>query len=180
MGDMLLKHKRPQHQWQSTEMLAGRKVWPPIYPQRVSSPRYHLHHHPTEYAYAYARYGNSSHPGALRESQYYYRNMMPPPPNHHRPFMDRNLIKPKVQHSLCSPCRCKSKSLEDVRADIVDYNEDFNGNKLVFRDKFGERQRAKQNSGRSMDNLMMDVSYPSSRWMRSCQVCLECSTSILF
>lgn len=173
MGDMLLKHKRPL-QWQSTEMLA-RKPWPPVYPQRVS-PRYHLHPPETNYSYAYGRYNNGSHPGALREPQYfmapYYRNVMPPPPNAHRPFMDRT--KSKVQ--VHSPsCRCKSKSLEDVRADVVevmkDYDEDFNGNRVLGRNRFVEKRQEKQNNRRSMDNLTMDVGYhPSHRWVGSYQV----------
>lgn len=182
MGDMLLKHKRPL-QWQSTEMLA-RKPWPPVYPQRVS-PRYNLHS-PSEahYSYAYARYGNNNQSvGLPKEPQYfmapYYRNVMPPPPSTNRLFMDRTKRKVQVYNPPCLPCRCKSKSLEDVRADIMeierDYDDDFNGNRVLIRDRFGEKRRDKRNNnGRSVDNLTVDVSYPSPRWVGSYQVCFPC------
>lgn len=178
MGDMLLKHKRPT-QWQSTEMLA-RKPWPPIYSQRVS-PRYHLHPSDAHYAYAYTRYSNNNQSGGIiKEPQYfmapYYRNVMPPPPSTNRPFMDRTKRKVQVHHPPCSPCRCKSKSLEDIRADVVevrrDYDDDdFNGNRVFGRDRFGEKKRDKQSNGKSMDNLTVDVGYPSPRWVGSYQVC---------
>lgn len=186
MGDMLLKHKRPT-QWQSTEMLA-RKPWPPIYPQRVS-PKYHLHPSETHYAYAYTRYNNNKNNqsgGIIKEPQYfmapYYRNVMPPPPSTNRPFMDRTKRKVQVHHPPCSPCRCKSKSLEDVRADVVevrrDYDDDFNGNRVLGRDRFGEKRRDKQSNGRSMDNLTVDVGYSSPRWIGSYQVCLGFVTKL--
>lgn len=128
MGDILLK-QRQTHQWQSMEMLA-RKPWPPIYPQRDPCE--------TQSAYAYARYSNNNTRLSKNQQHFvapYYRNAVPP-----LLHMDHH-IKRRNVHNL-SPCRCKSKSLEDVR-DIAELRREcsdaFSRNRLLEREEFSER-----------------------------------------
>lgn len=96
----------------------------------------------------------------------YYRNAMPPPPPHPNRLL---MVDTRRRLSVSTtnghpPCKCRSRSMEDVRTDVVEMREDRwlkerNGTKSVspsvkgsaaekFVSKFGDR--------RSMDNLLMD------------------------
>lgn len=153
--------------------MLARKPWPPVYPPRGYS---HLHPAEAHYSYAYARYNGQHQPRVFKEQQHYflapyYRNVMPPPP---RPLVEQPRRRAGAQvHD--PPCRCKSKSLEDVREVVVDvgrdYDEDFNGNRVFGRER--RREKSQGDNGKSMDNLTVDVGggYPSPRRVGSYQVC---------
>lgn len=64
-----------------------------------------------------------------------------------------------------SPCQCRSKSMEDVRTDVVEVNgnhweDDINGNHVTrTSDKFN-----RYSNRRSMENLLVDTGYsPNSK-----------------
>lgn len=170
MGDMLLKQKPPRvHQWQSAEMLS-RKSWYPTNYHRQTQQRQTFNFRPS-----------MDHVNNVRDSTYgyhtpyhqptinkgkdyyflspYYRNAMPPPPNpisqlhildHAR--SRRNFRKPEVS------CRCRSRSMEDVRTEVVevDWDEGVNGTKIDYQNgnKFGRIYNR-----RSVEDLLADTHY---------------------
>lgn len=189
MGDMVLKKNR-NPQWQSSEMLS-RKNWYPIQQRPQHMPRPAFGYRPQEPTPVWRdvnHYGYSPmyHPGTLvqpnKGKEYYYlapfyRNAMPPPPNPNRLLMvDPN----KSRNVLTIPepisCHCRSKSMEDVRSDVVEmqgWDEDENGNRV---DKYGKKKMGK-GYNRSMENLLLDT-VPSAKRKGSYQVWLT-SFSIL-
>lgn len=174
MGDLLLKQKPPRIQphWQSNEMLY-RKPFPPMYQHKIvpkatfnfrpSEPRWR---EPSNYYQTPVMY--NSPVKQTRDYHFmapYYRNMMPPPPNPNRLLM----VDPRRRISVKSsepPCQCRSKSMEDVRTDVVevtaDWQHDYNGNRVSptkSADKFG-----RFSNRRSMENLLVDTDFsPSSK-----------------
>ncbi|KAF2884082.1 hypothetical protein ILUMI_22101, partial [Ignelater luminosus] len=190
MGDLLLKQKPPRmSQWQSLEMLS-RRPWFPVQPQRSPRGRQQSFNFrpPEAIDYRYAGISNSPYsPGSFcqqnksRDYCYltpYYRNAMPPPPN---PNRDRLLMvdpsrnkRAHMKKSELSACQCRSKSLDDVRPEIVEmsseWEEDENGNKITSRRKHNNsnnnsssnkynNNKKYQNNRRSMDNLLIDTAY---------------------
>lgn len=171
MGDLLLKHKPPrQPQWQSTDMLS-RKSFPPSYQNHRPNQRASFNYHPNEPArWREGTYYSSpvySFPPKSKDHYFltpYYRNVMPPPPNPNRLLM----IDPRRKFSVNggpSPCQCRSKSMEDVRTDVVEVNgnhweDDINGNHVTrTSDKFN-----RYSNRRSMENLLVDTGYsPNSK-----------------
>lgn len=184
MGDLLIKqkHTRMQH-WQSMEMLA-RKPWPPVYSSRTNShPRQSFNFRPSD-GVPWRDVNHYSHYSAANPSSQkfkdhyylapYYRNAMPPPPNPNRLLMvDPGKRKVQLRYSnSMSPCHCKSRSVEDVSADVLDVNggweEDVNRNKVLRARRNGDG--ANRYNGRSMENLLTEHSYPSPKRVGSYQV----------
>lgn len=186
MGDLVLKPKQPRiSQWQSAEMLSRKPWYPSNFSRPIQPPRPTYNFRPPEppsiwrevgpYAYHTPIYGPSAVLQPNKGKDYYflapyYRNAMPPPPNPNRllmvdPSRTRNMMrKPEI-----IPCHCRSKSMEDVRSEVVevtDWEEDENGNRI-------EANRNKLNkfyNRRSMENLLSD-SEPSPKRKGSFQVC---------
>lgn len=174
MGDMLLKQKPPRvTQWPSAEMLS-RKPWYPTNLSRTTQ-RQTFNFHPVEpavwrdstYAYHSPRYSPGSayyQPNKGKDYYFlapYYRNAMPPPPNPNQLLMVDHARRKHIR-KIETICRCRSKSMEDVRSEIVevtDWDEDENGNKLDYhsRDKI-----RKMYNRRSMEDLLSEKNYTST------------------
>ncbi|XP_022905680.1 WD repeat-containing protein 47 isoform X5 [Onthophagus taurus] len=191
MGDMLLKQKAPRvQQWQSAEMLS-RKPWPQIHHQRTATinnnqfrPAFNFRPpEPTTWrdtTYSYANIGYSPGNGfplvnnnlglgngKKKEHYYlapYFRNVMPPPPNPNRLLMvDPRRVRGNLKKSETIPCQCRSKSMEDVRTEVVEVehgwdNRDYNGNFM------GRKQFAKGAvNRRSMENLLVNSTFSTNK-----------------
>lgn len=91
----------------------------------------------------------------------YYRNVMPPPPNPNRLLMiDPTRRRFSMTHDDNAPCYCRSRSMEDVSADVLatEWEDDINGNRVPppmrtekFHNKYSKR--------RSMENLLVDTHF---------------------
>lgn len=155
--------------------MLARKPWPPIYPQRVSSPRYSSDPYETQSSYAYARYSNNNAKFSKNQPYFmapYYRNALPPPLHADRLYVDH---KRQNVHNL-SACSCKSKSLEDVR-DIAELrrecNDAFSRNMLLEREELSERKYDKQSSKWNwMDNRTVNTNYHLLGRVGGHQVCV--------
>lgn len=165
----MLKQKQPRvPHWQGIDVLS-RKPWPSA--QRINTQKSPFHFRPPEppawrepnpYSYQAPLY-NYNNP--KRDHYFltpYYRNAMPPPPNPNRLLMidpRRRFVKQNEDS-----CYCRSRSMEDVRADVLtpDWESDVNGNRvpLPMRKDFN-----KYSNRRSMDNLLVDTNFspPSKR-----------------
>lgn len=187
MGDLLLKQKpaRISH-WQSLEMLSRRPILPP-YPPKSARLRQLGNFRPPEYVdfrdynpYAIPYNAGINYQNKPRDYCYltpYYRSAMPPPPisNNDRLLMvDPSRRLSNVRIPEFSSCRCKSKSMDDVRQDIQisDWEEDENGNHIANHKKnIDNRILNKQRPNRrSMDNLLIDTGYGAPRRIGSLQV----------
>lgn len=187
MGDLLIKQKHTRmQQWQSTEMLA-RKPWPPVYysSRTNSHPRQSFNFRPADAFpwrdanhYSHQHYSVASPPSQKFKDHYYlapyYRNAMPPPPNPNRLLMvdpSKRRVQLRYSNSM-SPCHCKSRSVEDVSADVLEvkggWEEDVNRNKVLRAHRNDDG--AIRYNGRSMENLLTDPSYPSPKRAGSFQV----------
>lgn len=173
MGDLMIKQKSQRlGHWQSMEVIS-RKPWPIMYaPQKKLSPKHSFNFRPPEpnngwreppspYAYQAPLY---NYPTNDKKDHYYlapyYRNAMPPPPNPNRLLM----IDPKRKysngkHTMNDVCHCRSRSMEDVRTEVVtnDWGNDINGNKVSFSKKPNKFRR--YSNRRSMDNLLVDTDH---------------------
>lgn len=167
MGDLMIKQKsqRLDH-WQSMEVIS-RKPWSMIYPQKRLSPKHSFNFRPPEpnvwrepspYAYQAPLY---NYPINNKPDHYYlapyYRNAMPPPPNSSRLLMVDSKKKYNGKQ-VNDVCHCRSRSMEDVRAQVItnDWENDINGNKVVSFNKKAHKFRRYFNR-RSMDNLLVDT-----------------------
>lgn len=95
--------------------------------------------------------------------------MVDPRDQRNRRMHHRNL-------EMSPPCHCRSKSLEDVRPEVVEYNgdwgEDYNGNRILRRQTNSNSSNGSRINGKSMENLVVDTGhhYPSPRRIGSYQV----------
>lgn len=180
---------RPQ-QWQSRADLASRKQpWCPVNFQRPLRPRTSFHfRHPeppvwrevNPYTFPSPIYGPGSagqqQPQKKKGKDYYFlapyfRNVMPPPPNPNRLLtIDVTNSKNAYRKSeVMVPCHCKSRSMEDVRTDVVELSEwdrDENGNQV-------ERQNVKGANkcfNKSMENLLVEAANHTSKRTQRYQV----------
>ncbi|CAH1132936.1 unnamed protein product [Ceutorhynchus assimilis] len=168
MGDMMIKQKPNYmaHRWQNSDVLSSRSQYPPFYPQ-VNPKRNSYPFRPPEPAFwrdfnPHFRPPAFSYPPKVRDYHLlppFYRNVMPPPPNPNRLIM----MDPRrwaasiprndgviVNHQQPPPCHCKdqkSKSMEDVRDFVVDWDKDQNGNNI-------SRIKGRLEGRRSMENLL--------------------------
>lgn len=184
MGDLMIKQRsRGHHQYQPMDIHRSRP-WPPMFRtpfQRVppfnfrpvEQPHYQNNingqwREPFPYQNGY----NIPQTNKSRDYYFlapYYRNVMPPPPKPQKeriPMMDtRRRNHKRVEEKAC---HCKSRSMEDVRFDVVEvtpeWENDENGNHvgLPKQKKFGLNKPYGQHS---MENLLMDTVYtpPSKR-----------------
>ncbi|XP_050301770.1 WD repeat-containing protein 47 isoform X5 [Anthonomus grandis grandis] len=184
MGDMLLKQKPPfnQQRWSSSDMLSSRGVFPPFYPQ-VNPKRNSYPFRPPEPTFwrdmpRHFRPAGFSYPPKVRDYHLlppFYRNVMPPPPNPNRLVMVDPRRWPKKETFSPPPCHChngaknssgtnghapnpKSRSMEDMREFVVDYENDYNGNMVAPRVR--GRLEGKVDGRRSMENLLERNSPP--------------------
>ena len=167
MGDLMLKQKPPRMpHWQSIDVLP-RKPWPSGYThQRINSPKTFNFRpadpppwrEPSPYSYQAPFYNYQTN--AKRDHHFftpYYRNAMPPPPNPNRLLMIDPARRRFDVRQNEDPCHCRSRSMEDVRMDVVttEWEDDVNGNRIPLRnEKFN-----KYTNRRSMDNLLVDTNF---------------------
>ncbi|XP_060535834.1 WD repeat-containing protein 47 isoform X2 [Cylas formicarius] len=162
MGDMLLKQKPPYvPKWHGSDIMSSRSAYPPFYPPL----------HPKRSSYPFRpfepmmplnfRPPGISYPPKIRDYHLmapFYRSVMPPPPNPRGMMM----MEPRrwtggVARSE-PPCHCgRSRSMEDVRSFIVDWESDHNGNKV------SPRTKGRLTGRRSMENLLDGDGSPKSR-----------------
>ncbi|KAG5900348.1 hypothetical protein JTB14_033799 [Gonioctena quinquepunctata] len=187
MGDLLLKQKPPQihrlPQWQSNGMLFGpsndslplhKASKNPIYRSKdliyqykdpLLSPNDYPRWRETAY---YPTPVYSFPPQAKTKDQYflapYYRNVMPPPPNSKKPMVVDTRSR-FGSNEKRSPCHCRSKSMDDVRADVVEFTEEKKGkgSRVDVEGREVSHQMRKEkfnkyNDRRSIDNLLLEVS----------------------
>ncbi|XP_044270806.1 WD repeat-containing protein 47 isoform X5 [Tribolium madens] len=167
MGDLMLKQKQPRvPHWQGIDVLS-RQPWPSA--QRINTQKSPFNFRPPEppawkepnpYSYQAPLY-NYQNP--KRDHYFlspYYRNAMPPPPNPNRLLM----IDPRRRFFKQNEdsCYCRSRSMEDVRADVVtpDFQNDVNGNRVPIPMK---KDFTKYANRRSMDNLLVDTNFSPPR-----------------
>lgn len=176
MSDMLLKQKPKGLQWQTAEMI--RRPWPPMFRaplQRVPPFNFRpVEQSPwREQTYHNGYHNSFASPQTNKSRDYYflapyYRNVMPPPP---KPQKDRLLVVDPMRRRSSKReerpiCHCKSRSMEDVRFDVVEvtpeWEHDENGNRIGRTKNFGVSKPYRQHS---MENLLMDNGYtpPSKR-----------------
>ncbi|XP_023023169.2 WD repeat-containing protein 47 isoform X3 [Leptinotarsa decemlineata] len=182
MGDLLLKQKPPPPhrapQWQSNGMLF-RPTTDPLQIHKVgktspfrSKDLFFQYKDPLLSSNDFSRWREStyysspmynfSHPS---KDQYflapYYRNVMPPPPD-----SKKSLVQdPRSRFSSGgsqSSCHCRSKSMEDVRAEVVEVREEKNGSRIGSRDHVRKDKFNRYSDRRSMDNLLLDANNESS------------------
>nr|CAH7733047.1 unnamed protein product [Callosobruchus chinensis] len=103
----------------------------------------------------------------------YYRNAMPPPPNPNRLLMvdPRRRSTPSYGGSSngwrSTSCSCKSKSMEDVRTEIVEVTEtketkwqkSCNGRQSTSPPCRKDHKLSRFSNRRSMDNLLVEVNH---------------------
>lgn len=179
MSDAVLKSKqiRPPP-WQSADMMSRKQPWYPVNFQRPVRPRlaYHFRsaeppiwREPSPYAFPSPIYGH----GKTGKDYYFmapfYRNAMPPPPNPNRLLMiDPVNGRCTTRKPEMVPCHCKSRSMEDVRTEVVEvsnWGEDENGNRIETR---SDRRYSKPYN-KSMENLLGERS-PNAKRLGSFQV----------
>ena len=169
MGEMLLKQRTGPggvRHWQSMEMLT-RKPWPPVVHQRNTHPRPSFAFRPPEATYAYPGCTpNQIYQNGKKRDHYflapYYRNAMPPPPpNSSRLLMVDPRRRANSRKPEFAPCRCRSRSMEDVRTVVVEVDDEWSGNVNGGR----KVPNGKANNRRSMENLLGEPRYcsPSKR-----------------
>jgi hypothetical protein len=170
MGDLMLKQKAPRMpHWQGVDVMA-RKPWPSAYPQRMNNSKSSFKFRPADppawrepspYSYQAPLYNYQTN--SKREHYFlapYYRNAMPPPPNPNRLLMiDPTRRRLSVKQSDESPCHCRSRSMEDVRTDVItsEWEDDVNGNRVPL--PIRNERFTKYSNRRSMDNLLVDTNY---------------------
>lgn len=173
MGDLMIKQRTRSH-W--NPQLEPRRPWPPMFRtpfQRVPPFNFRPMEQPPWREPFQNGYGL---PQTNKSRDYYflapyYRNVMPPPPKpqkERQPMMDiRRRTNRKMEEKPA--CHCKSRSMEDVRFDVVEvtpeWENDENGNHLGKPRKFG---LGKPYGQHSMENLLLDTVYtpPSKRGSR--------------
>lgn len=179
MGDLLLKQKpRPVTHWQPTEMI--RRPWPPMYRAPFQRTNQQFNFRPVDPSdwrepprgYATNAFSHNNIYQTNKSRDYYflapfYRNAMPPPP---KPQNDRLLMvdttkKKSGKRFVEERCNCRSRSMDDVRFDVVEVSPDFdadeNGNQVErtkklkggFKGIFGQH---------SVENLLADTMYTAS------------------
>ncbi|KAJ8974753.1 hypothetical protein NQ317_017023 [Molorchus minor] len=179
MGDTLLKQKPPRGpQWHQSAGMLPRKPFPPIYqnhriPQRNSF-SYHTNN-PVRWREGGGFYPlpRVQFPADEIEGSLLPRAVLPErdaaSPNPSRLLMVDPRKKLGAGGSR-SVCQCRSKSMEDVRTEVVEvandrWRNDVNGNRVAASSvKNGDRLGRYLNR-RSMENLLVDTRYspPGSR-----------------
>lgn len=175
----MIKQRTRGHQWQPPIDIHRNRPWPPMFRtpfQRVPPFNFRPVEQP-QWREPYAYQNGYTHlPQTNKSRDYYflapyYRNVMPPPPKPQKernPMMDaRRRTNNKIRADEKAVCHCKSRSMEDVRFDVVEvtpeWENDENGNHVLPRSKkFGLNKPYGQHS---MENLLMDTVYtpPSKR-----------------
>lgn len=168
----------PPHRWQSSDMLSTRSGFPPFYPQINPKRNSYPFRPPEPAAFwrdipPHFRPPGFSYPPKVRDYHMlpsFYRNVMPPPPNPNRLLMmDPRRWATSIPRSdgVVSPnqppCHCnvqnapngvvavpnqKSRSMEDVREFVIDWEQDHNGNNV------SPRVKGRLEGRRSMENLL--------------------------
>lgn len=178
MGDLLIKQKsRSSPQWQPMEY---RRPWPPMYRSPIQKPHQHqqfnFHPNPIEpknwHNHSY-NFSPSNIYQTNKSRDYYflaplYRNAMPPPP---KPQKERFLLENKKRPSKRiteQVCHCRSRSMDDVRFDVVELTPDENGNNLEKSKTKGIKSAFGKHS---MEDLLADTMYTSGpKRIGPCQV----------
>lgn len=172
MGDMLLKQKP---RWQQGQVDMHRRPWPPMFRapfQRV--PPFNFRPvDQTTWREPFQYQTNGFSPAQTNKSRDYYflapyyRNVMPPPPKlqKDRPLMvDTTRRRTNKRTEDKASCHCKSRSMEDVRFDVVEvqpeWEQDENGND-VSKTKKAAPFGLKPYGQHSMENLLVDTGYTS-------------------
>lgn len=175
MNDHLLNRGPRIHHWQSTEMLYVKPWNFARRHQATTTQSFNFRPSEPSFPMPYAAYPSSNYsPGIgfgnkpIMKDHYflapYYRNAMPPPPNPNRLMLaDQKARKQNVSpRQITENCYCnnRSRSLEDVRTEVIELSDwsDFNAplNRLKPNANVYERPRAKPRHQRSMDNLLDD------------------------
>lgn len=101
----------------------------------------------------------------------YYRNVMPPPPNLHK-SQRLLMVDSRRRYSMSmgpghSSCHCRSKSMEDVRTEVVEIREDrwpsTHGKGETKETRHIRGSRRIGDNRRSVENLVtVEVGYPNS------------------
>ncbi|GJQ79536.1 hypothetical protein Trydic_g16383 [Trypoxylus dichotomus] len=159
--------------------MLARKAWPQVH-HRNTQPRPSYNFRPPEpitwrdtinYAYANVGYspGSMYQTGNKKKDHYYlapyFRNAMPPPPNPNRLLMVDMRHKSNLKKSEMTPCQCRSRSLEDVRTEVIEVGSEWEEDMNLHLNK--TKHSKKPLNRRSMDNLLIDTSYPATATKRS-------------
>lgn len=177
MGDLMIKQRTRGQPWQPMDL--QRRPWPPMFRtpfQRVPPFNFRPVEQPQwreSFQSGMPFQNGYGLPQTNKSRDYYflapyYRNVMPPPPKpekQRQPMMDiRRRTSKRVEEKPA--CHCKSRSMEDVRFDVVEvtpqWETDENGNHVGRPKKFG---LSKPYGQHSMENLLVDTAYtpPSKR-----------------
>lgn len=184
MGDLLLKQKpRPNPQWQQIEY---RRPWPPMY--RAPFQKHQFNFHPAEpknyrdHTFNFAPNPNNIYQTNKSRDYYFlaplYRNAMPPPPkpqSNRLIMMGNNNNKKRTKRITEEVCHCRSRSMDDVRFDVVELSPDENGNHVEMRNEKNVKPKGFKSvfGQHSMEDLLADTMYTAGpKRIGSCQVVL--------
>lgn len=168
---MLLKQKPPRvSQWQSTEMLSRKPWYPTTYQRTTQRQSFNFrpmmeHANLRDSTYGYHTPYHQSTINKGKDYYFlspYYRNAMPPPPNPSQLLMvDHTRRRSNFRRPQEVSCRCRSRSMEDVRTEVVevDWDEGVNVKKPI--DYQNGNKFGRMYNRRSVEDLLADTHYKS-------------------